>query len=1050
MALSNVHRSLSDPDVAWLDIQNGLTLYVWSAGNQVRGQILITHEQGQQTLVWDGVVATGGADSVDSTRCVSVADQYFVVYWLERDSTAGTYTLESSYLDMEDTDGGISWTSNSTITPDDAGLYDVKNIENASPTEYMLTWATTTTACVVRRVTGPDHTTDVAWSTTITTNHADRVLAVHADNTSTANDGGVLVVFQDTDNDLRGFILDHSDGTSVGAFDILAGAAREYGAVGIAGMTRTGGSVRAAVVAEFEDTAIEDFGLTPSNLPQVHFIVMAEVGITAFPGVVSNTHITPNLNMMSKPYAVTDANGEKHVYCGLGYKTIAYPNQWAQYVAFVCDLNAQRWSATANTIRPRPVLTLNLASVDSDIHAFSNEASAFISGNVGKRMNHLSNWIPGPNLLCDTRKSRTVAWPMWSRQSSVEDGTGSAAQGTNSGTVVHPAGATVRGIVHYLEDPWTVNRDSLSLGQPSINYHGANPLSLYDNVELPYSLVVAGGAPQSYDGKAIVELGFPWNPEIVCVEDNPSGSQAGFPTATYTYIAVYEWTDAKGQLHRSGYSTPYAFDNDGDDNPLVIVRTMTISNKDASWQYPTNGPIYIALYRNTQDNLDRFYRIHATEVSGWTPADLPENDPTQWAIAIHDGLLDNFLTASPQLPFVGVSPAASELPPFQPPAMHAVASWRNRVWGPSSENPDELWYSKEVTPNAGLGKIAPEFSPFLVFRLDSIRGDVVALQPMDDQLIIFTREGIYSLSGDGANELGEGSTLTLQTLHEGTGCIEPRSIALCPMGILFQSYKGLFLLDKGAALDHETSGAPIITEVGTSEAIGLSGNLRSAVHLPDRNVVAFTGNDAVTNSPVILKWEYYMRAWSKDVLPPPNLNAWLSSSASSTVWNGNERDASHVVLCQGNLLIERGRDDTTPYRDETSAGAVSAVCMDIETAWVHFAGIAGQVRVSEIGIQLGSRNVTGALYTELDVERYGTYSTSAPEPYNFGGAYHGDLEAYLPIKPVTQRMTAFRLRLYEPAAAVGEGQLEINGFSCVVGILKGSRRVNNATRGVVP
>jgi hypothetical protein len=1035
-----------DPDVAWLDINGGLTLYVWVEHRAVvRGQLLITHAQGQQTLVWEGTIGTAATDHLlTCTRCVSVADQYFVVYWMDYDSNAGTYVLESRYSDMEALNSAVSWTANSDITPDDAGLYDVKQVENPSSTgEYMLAWASSTSQVIVRRVIGPNHTTDVTWSTTITTNHDDRVLAVHGDAEAGNNNGGVLVVVQSadvSDNNLDGHVIDYSDGTSVGSFTIYATDDADFAAVGIARVSPPGDPTNAcaAVIAEYQDTAIDTvLGFNVTEDDYVHFLVCQAVRLTATPTTLGNPHVTANLNMMSKPYSYTDAEGDRHVYCGLGYKTVNYPAQWTQSVGFVCDMGFQHWGEATNTIRPRPCLTLNLANVDADIHGANTEASGQVSNGQGKRINHLSNWIPGPqSLLCDTRKSRTVAWGMWSRLTSVEDGT-AVADVTPGGSAPAPAGAAVRGIVHMLEDAWTANRDDLETAiAPSINFHSSNPLSLYASANTGEALLIAGGTPHLYDGKAIVELGFSWDPEIVFIVDNPTGA-ATIAAGEYTYLAVYEWTDARGQLHRSGHGRPVTFDNDGNDNPLVVVRTMTISNRDAEWLYPDAQHITIALYRNTLATPNRYFRLHSTEINLWTPADIPVNDPTVWAIAIHDGLHDNALAGAPELSYVADGAQQNQFPPFQPPAAHLVANWKNRAWLPSSENPKDLYYSYPHEGSALTGKLAPEFSQFFIFRLDSINGDVTGLQPMDDAMIVFTRDGIYSLSGDGFVGLDTvTSSLSLQVLHEGTGCIEPRSIALTPAGIIFQSYKGMYLLDKGGQLDFISTGAPV------EDLIRTAGNVRSGEHLPDRHLVAFVANGAVEDSPSVIKYDYYHRMWSTAELQPPNTDTWLSSTAAGCVWRGNERDASHVVLCQGGLLIERGKDDSTPYRDEDDGGAIEAIRMDIETGWINLAGIAGYKRVREIGVQTEITNAS-PLYAELDYDISGTYSLASPELKVFDTP----APAYLRLRPSIQKLTAFRLRLYEPSSSPATETRKINGITVHVGRKKGPRKVAGSQQG---
>jgi hypothetical protein len=1054
MTIEQPARGVADPCITQLDAGGAIyRLVAWSNGTQIRARGYSVHDQGQETLLFDKAVATAAANhTFDSVRCVNSADQYLVILWLDRDTSGGTYELDGAWLDVLNTDAVSTFTGMAAITIDDAGLYDAKQIEGASPSMYMIAYATSTSAVQVRRVTGSIITAS-AWSTSVTTNHADRVLAVHGDSIALANDGGVVIVYQGTvaaANELVADILDYSDGTALGSLTVVADTdpdhTAEYAAVGIARTTVPGSTnARVAVIAEYQNDALPALPLNEEFY--AHFVVCREVVITSFAGVQGNVQRTANLNMLSKPYSYVDAESNLHVYCGLGYKTVRDYADWQEYPAFICDMGYQHWDATANTIRPRPVANYVNAEIDTAPHGSCPEAGSRLNSaiDVGRRMNHLSNWIPGPNKLCDTRKSRTVVWPGWSRLTA---DMGVLVEGSDPVTFVdriEPTGATVEEVVHYLEDPWTVNRDPYDYTQPTENFHGSNPLSLYNSTEVQGELLVSGGAPCLYDGIAIVEAGFPWVPEIVDV--SVTMGLAGLPEGEFRYVAVYEWTDTQGQLHRSGHGAPFVIDVEAGEGVTLTIRTLTIGSKEAAWLYPNHASIMIAVYRTNPTEADTFRRLHSTNVVGYTPGDTPVNDPSVWAIEVIDELspLAHLLAATSS--YIDGGGGAAELVPVCPPASHLVANWKNRAWLCWEK---ELWYSKENVSTPATGRIAPEYSPFLRYSLDVVKGEVTALQPMDDALVVFSRDGIYSLTGDGADALGANASLALQVLHEQTGCIEPRSIALCPMGILFQSYKGMYLLDKGGGLDHESSGASIVTEVGTSDVIGLSGNVRGATHLPDRHVIAFAGNDDVTDEPIVLKWEYYLRQWSKDVLEPPNSVAWLSSSASSCVWRGNERDASHIVLCQGGLLRERGRDEATPYADTNAAGTEEVVRVDLETGWIHLAGIAGHVRTHEIGVQLADQATDGAIDIQLRIDRYGTYPTGSPEVHHFGGDDQATLPSYLPVKPTVQRMTAFKLRLFELDEPENEAPLTIVGFSVRVGLQRGTRKINSATRGVVP
>jgi hypothetical protein len=76
----------------------------------------------------------------------------------------------------------------------------------------------------------------------------------------------------------------------------------------------------------------------------------------------------------------------------------------------------------------------------------------------------------------------------------------------------------------------------------------------------------------------------------------------------------------------------------------------------------------------------------------------------------------------------------------------------------------------------------------------------------------------------------------MRTLHADIGCINPRSIVLTPGGIMFQSYKGLYMLNSGLALDFMGAGASV------DEIIREAGNLQAATLLEDRHQVRFVAN----------------------------------------------------------------------------------------------------------------------------------------------------------------------------------------------------------------
>src|SRR5690606_3407721 len=154
---------------------------------------------------------------------------------------------------------------------------------------------------------------------------------------------------------------------------------------------------------------------------------------------------------------------------------------------------------------------------------------------------HASGAPPeGPDI-----KSRTVALTGFTKLYTV----------SKTHNELEPTGATIKFVRVHMEEPWTIQRDTSDPGIAARFFHGSYPLALYQNRQAGKRLYVSGGCPSYYDGAHLVESGFAWYPEILSAtagtNGSPDGGGSGMVDGTYSYIAVYEWRDYQGQVHRS-------------------------------------------------------------------------------------------------------------------------------------------------------------------------------------------------------------------------------------------------------------------------------------------------------------------------------------------------------------------------------------------------------------------------------------------------------------------------------------------------------------------
>lgn len=303
----------------------------------------------------------------------------------------------------------------------------------------------------------------------------------------------------------------------------------------------------------------------------------------------------------------------------------------------------------------------------------------------------------------------------------------------------------------------------------------------YSNATLGSNLLVAGGVVQAYDGQTIAESGFNLFPEK---PRSPSLSAGSIPAGNYGYIAVYRWTDAQGQEHRSSpsESLDVIIPAGPDQQVDIFVNALYLTNK---------ANVIIELYRT--ENAGTVYYLTSS---------VTRNEAAQALgyIGINDNKTDLELISGQILYTTG-----GVLENIAPPAAKIVATHTasNRVFLAGLENPNELQYSKITAANSAV-----EFNDALRIPVDPVGGPITALASMDEKLVIFEQDAIFFLSGTGPTNTGLQDTFTTpERISIDIGCIEPRSVVLVPQGLMFKSRKGIYLLSRALSLDYV--GAPV-------------------------------------------------------------------------------------------------------------------------------------------------------------------------------------------------------------------------------------------------
>jgi hypothetical protein len=522
--------------------------------------------------------------------------------------------------------------------------------------------------------------------------------------------------------------------------------------------------------------------------------------------------------------------------------------------------------------------------------------------------------------------------------------------------------------------------------------------------EIGNDLLLTGGFLWSYDGYTPVENGFHLWPDHVGVTTSGAG---GFITAQqYYYQATYEWSDNQGNVFRSAPSVPVTITTTGATSSNTLkVPTLRLTAK-------TANPVKIVIYRWSTAQ-QTYYQV--TSISSPTL-----NDPTVDSITYVDTLADSSIIGNNILYTTG-----GVLENIGGSAMDSVTLYKSRLVGIMSEDKNLLGYSKQVietTPVEMSDLLTTYVAPTTAAQGNT--GPMRCLSALDDKLVIFKDNAIYYITGTGPDNTGANNDFSEPTFITATvGCDNQQSIVFMPSGLMFQSDKGIWLLDRSLSTSY--IGAPV-------ESFTQAGTVQSAVNVPGTNQVRFTLDSGVT-----LMYDYYYGQWGVFTNVP---------AISSTLYQGK-----HTYLNSRGQVFQE-----TPglYIDGSSP-----VLIGFTTSWLNLAGVQGFERAYEfflLGTYITPHKLTISIaydynssptqITQITPDNYsgtygsggGVYGTTSP----YGGV--ADLEQWR-IFLSQQKCQAFQISIdetFDPSigAAAGAG-LTLSGLDITVGVKGGTPKI---------
>jgi hypothetical protein len=497
-------------------------------------------------------------------------------------------------------------------------------------------------------------------------------------------------------------------------------------------------------------------------------------------------------------------------------------------------------------------------------------------------------------------------------------------------------------------------------GVISVNLDFA-PLNI-SSQSLGNNLMFGLARPLMYDGSSVVEHGFNLYPENVVV--SLDGGTGDLSTGSYGYQVVYTWIDNQGQTHRSAPSPVVTFSATAGNLLSLKIPTLRLTEK---------FNVTIDVYR-TAANGTTYYSI--------TPYGTLQisNSTTVDSVTLLDGSPDSAIIGNPQLYTTG------EVENIAAPAVNSFVSYKNRMFYISAEQPTIFGYSKEVIAGTPV-----EFNDAFIKDSGSVGGGLTAIGLIDDKLILFKNGSIYFIVGNGPAASGTNNDFSEPYfITSDVGNVDQLSVVVMPLGLMFKSDKGIYLLDRNLTAQY----------IGADVEGYNSLSVRTSLLMRNNNEVRFHLSDGT-----VLVYDYFYQQWNTY----PSLSA-----VSSTIY-----DNQHVFI---NSTGEVYQQEPNTYADGSSN-----VNMYFETGWINVAGLQGYERIYFMYLlakYYSAHTVTIGIAYDYDdtIVQSTTFTADSTESVEQWRIFFS-----------RQKCEAFKITFTETTSAAGKG-LSVSGINLVVGL----------------
>lgn len=498
----------------------------------------------------------------------------------------------------------------------------------------------------------------------------------------------------------------------------------------------------------------------------------------------------------------------------------------------------------------------------------------------------------------------------------------------------------------------------------------------------PYTAIV-GGTSSLCDSARAYEMGF---------LDMPNGAAtvsgtAGILNGSYKYIFVFKYTDALGNVHYSRTNGPYAVVPSN--KKVDITATWpAVTNREREGEMPN---VICEVYRTLVGGTRYYWLTSSRRGDGFNPPAA-----TFGYFAYADNIADATIAVRQEL-FRQPGLLGSPVDRYCPPASGIICQHKDRLFFADPLGQGRMFFTSFFVDSEG-----PWCNPLMTVYCHGGSGPITGAVSMDGRLVVFKRNAIFIIDGDGPGEnAGSGTEYTVQRLSCEFGCTDSRSIVSTPVGIMYRSDRGIEMITRslqvqfiGERIKRTTAEYPFPMGACFDKDTGHANML-----------VAKVESDAGVADCTVLAYNTVQDCWSeKRIRAVSGYDEFLHTVAGQT-----KADSSGYIHDQVFYLTASDIFYENPVSGLDYASPVPQV---METGWVKVSGLNGRQRIYSAIVLLKRRN---AHDLKLSLAYNGVESYT--QHVTFPATVTDDVPEQLIIQPSNQQPNSIKLRIMDVTAA---------------------------------